>query len=454
MNMNIVLIGAGSAQFGLGTLGDVFQSEILKNSHITLVDINQKALDVVYQKGVNFLAKNSLPFTISQTTERTKALLDADVVIISIEVGDRFALWNDDWSIPQQYGVSQVYGENGGVGGIFHALRITPVILAICEDVARLCPQAWVFNYSNPMTAITTAVLRRYPEMKFIGLCHEVLSHERYLPTILETPFDNLFLRSGGLNHFSVLLEARYKDTNMDAYGDILKKAPPFFEKEIGFSDMLEYVLRTGKVPHTEGSTGRTLIDHPYSAKPWADRTLFKTLLETYQLLPITSDSHLGEYISWASDVTDHKGIKDFYTIYQMMLAQEKPEIELHRDERLILIMEGIVTNSGYEEPAVNVMNKGLIPSLPSDIAVEVPARVYRTHMDAIAFPHYPKGFSSLLTNYYGTYDLTAQAILEEKKHLVLQAVLANPVVHSIYHAKEMVEFMISRQLQYLSYLK
>ena len=452
--MNIVLIGAGSAQFGLGTLGDIFQSTILQNSHISLVDINPNALDIVYQKGVRFLEKNPLPFTLSQTTDRKEALVGADFVIISIEIGSRFALWNDDWSIPQQYGVPQVYGENGGVGGIFHALRITPPILDICEDVARISPQAWVFNYSNPMTSITTAVLRRYPEMKFVGLCHEVLSHEKYLPIILDTPFENLELRSAGLNHFSVLLEARYKDTNQDAYADILKKAPSFFEKEIGFSDLLEYVLRTGKVPQTEGNSHRPIIDHPHSKKPWADRTLFKTLLETYQLLPITSDSHLGEYISWASDVSDHKGIKDFYTIYQMMLAQEKPEIELTRHERLILIMEGIVDNTGYEEPAVNVMNKGLIPSLPHDIAVEVPAKVYHNHFDPIAFPNYPKGFSSLLTNYYGTYDLTVQAILEKKKSLVIQAVMANPVVHSIHNIKEMVDVMLSQQQKYLSYLK
>lgn len=227
--MNIVLIGAGSAQFGLGALGDIFQSNILQNSHITLVDIDQKALDLVYKKGLAFLDKHHLPFTLSETTHRLDALKGADFVIISIEVGPRFTLWNNDWSIPQQYGVSQIYGENGGVGGIFHALRITPIILDICEDVARLCPQAWVFNYSNPMTAITTAVLRRYPEMKFVGLCHEVLSHERYLPVILDTPFENLILRSAGLNHFSVLLEAHYKDTNQDAYGDILAKAPTFF---------------------------------------------------------------------------------------------------------------------------------------------------------------------------------------------------------------------------------
>ena len=444
--MNIVLIGAGSAQFGLGTLGDIFQSEKLYHSHISLVDIQGPALKEVYQKGLQFLEKHPLPFTLSATTDRKEVLKGADVVIISIEVGSRFALWNEDWSIPQQYGARQIYGENGGIGGLFHALRITPVILDICEDIAKLAPSAWVFNYSNPMTTITTAVLRRYPEMKFVGLCHEIFSLERYLPLILETPFENLSLRSGGLNHFSVLLEAHYINPKRDAYGDIMKKAPPFFEEEIGYSDILEYVMRTGVAPKTEGSSQRVILDRERSLRPWSDRFLFKEILETYNLLPITVDSHLGEYISWASDVADHKGIKDFYTLYQMMLSQIQPEIELKKDEHFVQILEGIVDNSGYEEAAVNVLNNNFIPQLPNDIAVEVPAKVFAKGLEMISFPTYPKGFSSLLTNIYGFYDLTVEAILKQKKSYVYQAVLASPVLPPFNQVKPMLEDMFERQ--------
>jgi alpha-galactosidase len=74
---------------------------------------------------------------------------------------------------------------------------------------------------------------------------------ERYLPEMLGTPFGNLSLRSAGLNHFSVLVEASYRDTKADAYPDILAKAPAFFEKEIGYSDILSYVMRTGPAPRT-----------------------------------------------------------------------------------------------------------------------------------------------------------------------------------------------------------
>lgn len=452
--MKIVLVGAGSAQFGFGTLGDIFQSKKLEGSEICLVDIDQKALDHVTDVAKKFIKEHSLKFTITASLDRASVLAGSDVVVISIEVGKRFPLWDEDWTLPQQYGIRQVYGENGGPGGVFHALRITPVIVEICDDIVRLAPQAWVFNYSNPMTAITTTVLRKYPDLKFVGMCHEIASLERYLPSILDTPFEDLELRSGGLNHFSVLLEAKYKKSGKDAYPDILSKAPPFFAKEPGYSDILAYVKENQELFQTEGSTDRALPEGMTSAKSWADRTLFKKVLEHYSLLPITGDSHFGEYIPWAHEVADHKGIKDFYTLYQMMLAHVEPKIELELNERLVIILEGILDDSGYEEPAVNILNNGLIPSLPSWIAVEVPAKVHTKGLEGIAFPSYPKGFAALLRNYCGVYDLIAEAVLSGKKEYAIQALLANPIVDRCENIPELVDLMVERQQKWLGYLK
>src|SRR5690554_5464863 len=391
--MKLVLIGAGSAQFGLGTLGDFFQSKKLYGSDIVLVDINSEALESVQAKADAFLAETPLPFTVSSTTDRVEALKGADFVVISIEVGKRFQLWDEDWTLPQQYGMRQIYGENGGPGGLFHALRITPPIVEICDDVAALAPDAWVFNYSNPMTAITTTVLRKYPQMKFVGMCHEIASLERYLPPMLDTPFSNLQLRSGGLNHFSVLLEAHYRDSGKDAYPDILAKAPAFFEKEPGYSDILAHYKARGVLPRTEGATNRSNLGIDRSAKKWADRTLFRRFLETYKLLPITGDSHIGEYIQWAWQVADHKGIKDFFELYPAMLSRERPTIELKQEERLVLILEGLMSSEPYEEPAVNILNSNLIADLPSSIAVEVPAMISKDGIVGVPLTDYPKGF-------------------------------------------------------------
>ena len=134
----IVLIGAGSANFGLGTIGDIFKSKVLEGSTITLHDINAKALEKTKNIANQFKDKLKVSYNIEATTNRKQALKGATYCIISIEIGNRFDLWDQDWKIPLQYGFKQIYGENGGPGGLFHSLRIAPVILNICEDLSLI----------------------------------------------------------------------------------------------------------------------------------------------------------------------------------------------------------------------------------------------------------------------------------------------------------------------------
>ena len=453
MGQRIVLIGAGSAQFGYGMIGDIMQSSELKDSVIVLHDINEEAMAKVATTAKGFIAENKHPFSIESTVDRRTALEGADFVIISIEVGDRFALWEMDRTIPQQYGITQIYGENSGPGGVFHSLRIIPPILEICGDIEKVCREATVFCYSNPMTAICTTVNRKYPNLRFYGMCHEIASLERYLPDILDTSYDNLELVAGGLNHFSVLLEARYRDSGKDAYPDILEKAPAFFEKEPGYSDIWREAQKEPELMYTEGSKRRAILSAMRSAKPWADRGLFKHVLENFNLLPITVDSHFGEYIGWAHDVADHRGILDFLAFYEHLLTNAVPGIELTLSERVVPIIDGMLTDSGYTEAAVNLKNNGLIAELPDFVAVEVPCRVDKQGIHGTVLPELPKGYAALLRNYTGVYDLTAEAILRKSKQLVIQALLVNPVVNKVREIEDLVDLMISNQQRWLGYL-
>ena len=101
MTETIVLIGAGSLQFGFDTMGDIFQSDVLPGSRIVLHDINAQALKKVQQAGEQFVKDNKLDFAIDATIDRKKALKGASFVISSIEVGNRIELWDQDWRIPQ-----------------------------------------------------------------------------------------------------------------------------------------------------------------------------------------------------------------------------------------------------------------------------------------------------------------------------------------------------------------
>ena len=448
MQKRIVLIGAGSAQFGYGTIGDILQSKVLEGSEIVLHDINPVTMKVVEETGRTFIAENKLPFSFSATTDRAEALKGADYVIISIEVGDRFELWEQDWSIPQQYGVQQVYGENGGPGGLFHSLRITPPILEICADVIKICPEAVVFNFSNPMSRICTTVHRAFPDLKFIGLCHEINSLEQYLPHVLGVSYDRLKVRAAGLNHFSAVLTAEYVETGADAYPDIREKAPSFFGNMPSLDTVFKYFKETGQWPEKPEDFVAL------KTEAWPERRVFQVILEKFGLLPITSDSHFGEYIQWAYDITDHKGILDFYRFYKQYLSNVQPKIELRLSERIVPIIEGILTDSGYEEPAVNIPNNGLLADLPDWIVVEVPATVDKDGVHGIPMGRLPAGFKGLLMNQVAVHDLTAEAILNKSRSAALQALLVDPIVNNYHGIEEMLDTMIEYQEKWLGYLK
>ncbi len=456
MPTRIVLIGAGSAMFGLGSVGNILRSKILEGSTVVLHDINSAALEKVERVVRRFIDERKLPYSLVATKSREEALKGAGFCIIAIEVGNRYELWEQDWHIPQQYGIRQVYGENGGPGGLFHSLRIIPPILAICADVARICPEAWVINLSNPMTRIVAAINRKFPRLKTVGLCHEVVSLVEHLPRILGTPWSNLVVKAGGMNHFSVLLEARYRDSGKDAYPEIRRKAAAYFESlpEGSYENLgATKEMLTAARSHA-GGEGR----EPGREGTWPERELFRVMLEKFGLFPITTDSHFGEYISWAHSAVDHKGILDFYSFYRKWCVELVPEsrvggtreIEYWRD---IPIIEGILSNSGQEELAVNVANEGFIENLPRGTVVEVPATVDGKGIHPYVLGSLPRGFAGLLNNQVAAIDLSVEAALQGSRELALQALLVDPVVHSAAAAERTLDTILSLQSQFLSYI-
>jgi alpha-galactosidase len=434
----IVLIGAGSQNFGLGIISDIFKSKSLEGSEIFLHDIDKTTLANTKIISNDYKEKLGVNFDIKASISRKEALENATFCIISIEVGNRFDLWDQDWKIPLQYGIRQVYGENGGPGGLFHSLRQIPPIIEICEDINSICPNAVVFNFSNPMQRICHAVTTKFPDLKFIGMCHEIKSMQRQLPDLMETEMPNIEYRAAGLNHLSILLEARYKNTGEDGYPIINQNF------DIYFSDLVN--------------------NHDAKpSKPGAERGIFRGLFKTYGYLPITTDSHLGEYIQWAYSIADHDAILDFYDSYKekcLAFYDSKTSYDHYFDpknpdthERVIPIIEGILGDSGYEEPAINIPNNGYIACLPTDIVVEVPGIINKSGVSGISFKNYPTSFGSLLNLQTGVIQMTTDAVLNASKHSAYLALLADPVVNDSLQAEKLLNNMLETQGKFLYYL-
>ena len=429
IDKKIVLIGAGSAQFGLETVGSILSSEVLQGSTISLLDINQETLNMVKIICENAINDLNLNFKLESTTNRKDALINADFIISSIETGSRFELWEQDYNIPRKFGSKQIFGENGGPGGLFHSLRQIKSMLPICEDINKICPDALLINFSNPMSRICLGIMRKFPNLKFVGLCHEIHFLKMHLPRMLNQPFSNFEINAGGLNHFGILLNIKYKDSGIDAYPDIRAKALDYFKN------------------------GREV-------------NLIKEIIRIYDYLPYTTDSHFGEYIHWAYDVYNKTDVENFYDLYKAScIIGAKKFIKLATNKRrskqwirpsnesAIPIIEGILTNSGHKELSVNLSNKdGLIENLPRDLVIEGPAIINKNGVNGIKLKSIPKGLAGLMRNQASVQDLTVEAALKKDKNIALQALLVDPVVDSIDQAEKILDEMIKLQGKYLPF--
>ena len=431
-NLKIVIIGAGSLQFGLGTVESILKSEILRGSTISLHDINAEMLDLAYKACESTIDRTNLDFNLESTLNRHEALKNADFIINSIEIPPRFELLDMDYRVPQQFGNKQITGENGGPGALFHSLRVVPPILDICGDVQKICPNALFINYSNPMSIICLAIKRRYPSLKFVGLCHEYQHFYPILEKILDTPNLNLDIKAGGFNHFGIILDIKYKDTGKDAYPDIRKNGPKVLKS-----------IKQG--PH---------LDDGYD--------LISFILETYGYLPYTTDSHYGEYIHWAWEKADISAVRRFHIRYKQLLAANFKRLSrqikngkdlkplLPTEESAIPIIEGIISDANYEEPSVNIPNTGVITNLPSNFIVECPAIINKDGIHGITLGEYPKGFLAFLRTQASFQELVVESIFTKSKNIALQALLANPTIETTWQAKKILEEILELQKNYI----
>ena len=406
MDRKIVLIGAGSTSFGPSTLLDLYQSNHLHGSTIVLHDINKEHLEVIYEL---IMAENKIhnnKFNIESTINRKEALNGADFVISSIEVGERFKLWREDYIIPRKYGSTQILGECGGPGGTMHAFRIIPPILEIVKDVNKICPDAFFINFSNPMARVCLAIKRTAPNLKFIGLCHQIGDLNYHLPLMLKKKLGNLKLMPYGLNHFGFLMGLEELPSGKDLMPEFNKIALEYFNQ------------------HKERFQFSTLTLEVY---------------KRFSYFPYVSDTHLGEYLRFGEEFTETSDMTDWIDrtekfgemIYKSVMRNYKRLKEGRyrkkgmyykgtSGERAIPIIEAIISNSNSYESAVNVPNDNIIENLPQDLVIECPVIVNKSGVKGVKWGKLPSGIAAILRIEASIQDLCVEAILQKSKDLAM----------------------------------
>lgn len=171
------------------------------------MDINPERLRRARDLVQAIVERRGLKARVETTTDQREAVQDADYVITTFQQGglDAYKL---DIEIPQRYGVEQCVGDTLGPGGVFRGLRTIPVLLALCQDMDDVAPDALLLNYVNPMAANCWAV-NMATGRPCVGLCHSVQGTSEMLAEWIGVPYDEVVYLCAGINHQAWFLEFR-----------------------------------------------------------------------------------------------------------------------------------------------------------------------------------------------------------------------------------------------------
>jgi alpha-galactosidase len=406
----IVFIGAGSMSFGLAMFKDIFSSQELSGSTLTLVDINRDNLERMTRLAEQMNQHAGAGLKIEAVTSWKEALPGAGFVINSTAI-DRNRLWKLDFEVPKKYGIRHTLGENGGPGGLFFTLRTLPLVMDIVRDMEALCPKAVFINFSNPESRIILAV-GKYTSLRCIGLCHGVFMAQNDVAEMMGLPAERVDVSAAGLNHFQWLLEIRDKLTGEDLY-------PLLFEKEKGYDPSFMPVTRR--------------------------------LLSAFKKYPSCSDDHLGEYLAFGWEggeegydfVEDEVGRKDLHEFVEQILAGKEPLPDAWfgpSGERGVAVITGMLHNKHAAIESGVIYNQGAIPNLPADLAVEVPVMVDAAGVHPVRLGALPDGIAKLLQMQASVQQLAVEAAMHASKELALQALLIDPVINSAVAAEKILD--------------
>jgi len=416
MMAKIVFLGAGSTVFAKNILGDSMLAEPLCDAHIALYDIDAtrlresrrmlKTLNTNINKG---RAKITAYLGVKR---RRDALRDADYVVNAIQVGGYEPSTVIDFEIPKKYGLRQTIGDTLGIGGIFRGLRTLHVMLDVAKDMESVCPDAWLLNYTNPMSIVTGGMLHG-TNVKTVGLCHSVQGCARWLlhATGMLDDVKTLEWKVAGINHMGWLLEV--KDGNQDLYPEIKRRAANIVReaRKKGAKkhcDMVRFeMMRHFGYYVTESS------EHSAEYSPYWIKNQYPELIEEFN---IPLDEYPRRCIAQ---------IRHWKERAKELISN--PTLDHHRTgEYGSHIMEAMESNRPFRFGG-NVINHGMITNLPEKAIVEIPCVADRNGVQGCYVGALPEQCAALNRSHISVHLLTIQAALTLKKDAIYQAAYLDP---------------------------
>jgi galacturan 1,4-alpha-galacturonidase len=429
-NIKIAYIGGGSRNWARMVMTDLALCEYL-TGEIALYDIDHGAASANVERAAALFSHPDARTTFNVTATHTaaEALAGADFCFLSILPGP-MQMFANDLDIPARYGILQTVGDTTGPGGISRALRTIPAYVEYAHQIMEHCPDAWVINYTNPMTLCTSAFYAAEPQIKAFGCCHEVFGTQHMLAGLVEQYMDVPHPRRqeiktdiAGINHFTFATAARWNGT------DLLPLLQRHIQGEGFWADQTEWALQLKAHGSWFQSLSRIAFD----------------FLRRFGALGAAGDRHLAEFVPWylVSEENLHRyGVILTPSSYRIGTWQPPqgvpvPEPEdredwtargLRRsDEEGVLQMLALL---GFEplDTNVNLPNVGQIPDLPRGAVVETNAQFRKNSLTPLIPKPLPNGVLSLVRRAVDVQRMTLEAAIRKDKELAFQALLLDPL--------------------------
>jgi alpha-galactosidase len=420
--VQITIVGGGSYQWTPELLADLISTPSLHGAHLVLEDIDPAPLEKMQALARKVDEALGAKVTVATTTDQRRALEGADFVIVTISTGG-FESMSLDLDVPARYGIRQSVGDSVGPGGINRALRNIPVLVGVAEDMAAVCPDAWLLNITNPMTSITRAISRQ-TEVKTVGLCHEVGNWTMDLAIALGKPAEAVTPTVAGVNHFPVV-------TALDVDG------------QDGFAILAEMVAEAGGLEALAPHPGRPEAE-VFSRLDFVQRHALKlTLLDRWGALPAAGDRHLAEFVPWVlTEESDWGGV---FNIELTPIEQRQKhqngyiaDVDAWLDGTKKLqtwssgelpapVIDSLVTGERRHLP-VNIPNAGQVPDVPAESVVESICIVDGDGIRGRDVAPLPAPYAELVRRHAAVTELTVVAAVEGDRTRAEEAFLLDPL--------------------------
>jgi len=422
----IALIGAGSAVFGRRLIADLLYFPELRESTISLMDINEERLAIMLRVATKLKDDNNIcGTTFEATTDRRRAVDGADYVISSFEVGSTKCRALDQ-EIPFKYGLRVCY--SGGTQRVAQDLRQIPVVIGMCQDLEALCPDALLLNYSNPVPDIATAI-RWATKVKSVGLCHSVQGTARQLAGYLNVPFEQITYWVAGINHQAWFLRLERKGEDLYPRLREAMNVPDIWRQDRIRFELMRYF------GYFVTESSRHNSDYvPY----------FHTHPELEAELDIPPLWYRDSWYREQASLTDR---------LRGMLADASRATLSRSGEYGAELIHAIETNTPYRFYG-NVMNDGLITNLPSNLCVEVPCLADGSGVHPCHVGDLPNQLASLNRSFANAVEHRVKAALSGNREQAYYAAQLDPLTAAsltLPNIRKMIDELIDAEAEFVA---